>query len=145
MRRKLSMNFFEDDFYCRCGKCSSKFKISLGIVGALEYIKAHFQKNIKIIKAYQCQESADQEEQKIKNYHVLGKALDFSVPGIDLKDLYQFVSKMPELKGLGLYQAENYLHIDIRDQERTEWIWRQGEYITLTEAKKQALGLCQDQ
>lgn len=133
---KLSHNFSRKDFSCKCGSCNEKFKISLGIVGILEHIGSHFKKKITIVEAYRCPDAVEKLNSMKKSYHGLGKAVDFYIEGIELSQVYNFVLTLDEIHGIGLYPNKKHIHIDLRENERTEWVYERNQYITLTDAKK---------
>lgn len=46
-----------------------------------------------------------------KSYHMLGKAIDFRIDGVDLKELRD-VAKSLNAGGVGYYARSNFIHID---------------------------------
>lgn len=129
---KLSYSFKEEDFKCKCNQCKKEFKISLGIVGALEFIKGHFRERIEVVNGYKCSEAIGNRDSYKKSYHSLGKAVDFRVKNIPIEEVFVFCETMPELRGIGFYPKENFVHIDLREHERTEWVFENKEYKTLS-------------
>ncbi|HAR62951.1 MAG: hypothetical protein DKM50_04020 [Candidatus Margulisiibacteriota bacterium] len=131
----LSDHFNKKDFACKCGHCNGKFKISLGIVGALELVSAHFRKRVFVIYGFKCPEALDPLNVN-KSYHALGKAADFRVEGVQLDTVFKFVRTLPELTGVGFYPKEQFVHIDIREKEKDEWVFENNKYVTLTDEKR---------
>jgi hypothetical protein len=46
--------------------------------------------------------------------HLLGLAADVKVSGMTARELYKIALRVPEIKGLGVDDHHNYLHIDVR-------------------------------
>ena len=72
---KISDHFAKKDFLC---KESEKFKISLGLVGVLEELRAKTRKRITIVKGYECSEVAEKRGKVKRNFHTMGLAADIS-------------------------------------------------------------------
>lgn len=140
----LSYYFNHKDFACRCKQCRDEYRIHLGLVGALEMIASHFNKPVKIREAYRCEEYNEKIEGHKKSPHLYGKAAHISVEGVPLKDLYNFAQTIAEIKWLGLYPQEGFIHIDTdrrKDETRQEWVKEQGRYLPLTPDRKKIHGL----
>ncbi len=140
----LSFHFNNSDFTCKCENCKGKgeYKIHLGLVGALEIIWEHFKQPILIISGYQCEGSA---EGKVsggkKSLHTMGKAANIRMSGVGLQELFKFAEGIPELKGIGFYPQENFIHVDTRGGERSLWIKEGDKYSPLSSEKRKQYGL----
>lgn len=141
MNFKISDNFRRNDFACKCGKCNDEFKISLGIVGALEHLRAKFNKKVLINRAYVCEEASNTLYGSNKDYHHLGKAVDISVEEVNAEEIFKACEEMPEIKGIGLLHQEQSVHIDIRDKDRDVWVIERNEKVSLSPQKRQQYNL----
>ena len=138
----LSEHFNHKDFACRCEECKGKnYRIHLGLVGALEMIGAHFKKPVKIVSGYRCEESSEKVLGTKKSFHTQGKAANIFIEGISPAELFKFVEQIPEIKGLGFYPQEKFVHLDTRDGEKVEWVKESGAYLPLTPERKRKYGL----
>lgn len=129
---RISDHFSQKDFVCHCGECNQKVRVSLGLVGILEYLRSQVRKRINIVKGYQCQKSHDKTGSFYKNYHISGIAADIQVEDLTPQEVFLEAEKIPELKGIGLNLDLNLIHIDTRkDAERSEWVVQRGKRIPL--------------
>ena len=75
---KLSDHFSKRDFKCKhCDEikdCKKTFKLSLGLIGALELLRTLTKNRINILKGYECLESNEKRKIFKKNYHTMGLA-----------------------------------------------------------------------
>lgn len=135
---KISEHFNDKDFACNCKYCKGSLKISLGLIGALEFIRCSFNRRVNIIRAYRCPELNNELRGWNKSYHLEGKAADITVSGIPYEEVFKFIEKnIPEVKGLGLYPGEKFVHIDLRNSEEKQlWIYEMGKYTELTPEKR---------
>ncbi len=141
----LSENFNNKDFTCKCELCKGggEYKIHLGLVGALEMLTSYFKKRPRILLGYRCEDSID----KIagggtkRSIHALGKAAHIQIEGVSLGDLYKYVKDLSEIRGIGVYPKEDFLHVDTRTGERVEWVKEGDSYTPLTAEKKKLYGL----
>ncbi len=130
---RVSEHFSKRDFVC---KESGEFKISLGLVGALEQLRFLTKKRITIIKGYEPPEVAEKKGKIKRNYHTKGIAADIQVDNLDPKEAFIFAETIPEINGIGLNIAENYIHVDTRKEERTLWIEEKDSIIELNEENR---------
>ena len=130
---KISDHFSKRDFTC---KESKKFKISLGLVGALEELRSMLKKRIEIIKGYECPEVAEKKGKLKKNYHTMGLAADIKIEGMSPTELYLAAEKIDAFHGLGLNLDDSYIHVDTRKTERLCWIEQNDTDIELTDENR---------
>lgn len=138
---KISENFSRADFACNCGFCGGEFKMSLALIGILEHLKAKFQKDINIHRAYICEAQAKELFGSNKDYHHLGKAVDISIPNVETKEIFKEVEGLEEVTGLGLVATKGIIHIDMRDKERNVFVVENGSKNDLTPEKRKRYGL----
>lgn len=136
---RISEHFMKRDFDSRvktCG-CSSSLRISLGLVGIIEALRAKLNKRIEIIRGYYCPDCMPRQYGIKRDYHTMGIAADIHVDGIEPQDLFQIIESFPEIKGLGLNVDEPHVHIDTRKEDKREsWIETNNEWILLTEENR---------
>jgi len=139
----LSDNFNSKDFACKCQNCkgSGEYKIHLGLIGALEMIASHFKKTPKVHSGFRCDESSEKTGGAKRSIHNMGKAAHISIDGVALNELYIFAKSLEELRGLGFYPKDSFIHIDTRPGDRTEWVKEGDLYGPLTAEKKKQYGL----
>jgi len=141
----LSEHYNHKDFACRCGDCKGDIKVHLGLVGALEQIGYQYKRTPRIVEAYRCEIYGDKHNMLKKNAHRMGKAAHIYVEGVPLPELYKFVCTIPEIRGIGVYPKENFLHIDTRtlDKEelREEWYHEGEKNLPLTAEAKAKFNL----
>jgi uncharacterized protein YcbK (DUF882 family) len=139
-QHKLSDHFSRKDFHCKSGLAGNHFKISAGLVGALECLKYNADRRINIIKGYECNESAEKSGKLKRNYHVQGLAANISIEDMSLEDAYLLAEQLPEVTVLGINYDENYLHIVVKkEKERECWIERNKKRTLITDDNKQTL------
>ena len=74
------------------------------------------QKEVQIISGYRSPATNEALRSKSsgvakKSYHMLGKAIDFRIDGVDLKELRD-VARSLQAGGVGYYARSNFIHID---------------------------------
>ena len=124
---RLSDHFAKTDFYCdHCIKSKIEkrpFRISLGLIGALEKLRTKIEKRIEIIKGYECIESTELRKSFKKNYHTMGLAAIIECKDIDLETLLHEAAQIEELKYIIANYDDNTLYIDSRKEDIQE-IWQ---------------------
>lgn len=130
---KISDHFSKLDFTC---KESGKFKISLGLVGALEELRTLVKKRITIVKGYECNEVAEKKGSLKRNLHTQGLAANITIEDMSLVESFKAAEKIESITGIGINKKENYLHIETRKTERRCWIEEKNEEIELTQENK---------
>jgi uncharacterized protein YcbK (DUF882 family) len=70
---------------------------------------------IEIISGYRPQEKSGQESQ-----HAFGRAMDFRMPGVSGKAIYQFCRTLPR-SGCGYYPKDGFVHMDARER-KAHWV-----------------------
>ena len=130
--RRLTNHFFETSFKC---KVSGKLKISLGLVGALEFLAVRTKEKIKVLKGYEAPEAVDKKSFR-KNYHSLGVAADIQIGSMSLRDMFLMAKSIKEFKGIGINLDENYIHVDSRKQDvASMWFEKEGAIIPYDDEK----------
>lgn len=59
--------------------------------------------------------------------HVLGRAADVQVAGKTARELYDLALQVPAIKGLGVNDYDEYLHLDVRQSSLlAEWCYNES-------------------
>jgi len=128
--RKISDHFSKKDFTCHCGECKESLKVSLGLVGGLELLRAKAKNRINIVKGFECLDSAEKSGKIKRNYHTKGIAADITIDNLSVKDVFLLAEKIPEFNGVGL--SDDYVHVDTRKGDtQTRWIHQDDENIEI--------------
>lgn len=133
---KLSDHFSKRDFVCRCGKCNQLVKVSLGLVGGLEWLREKLGQRITILKGYMCADAVDQHRSLRRNFYHMGVAAQIKLEtGDQFYELLKTALSIPEFKGIGIHIETHVLHLDTRKSpERLIWIEKNDEVTPITEA-----------
>ena len=141
----LSEHFDKDVFICRCGKCRQELRISLTLVGILEDIWVKFNQPLQVQRGFVCDQIEIEEPGPKRNYHGMGKALDFTVQDTkQLPEIFRHLESFPEITGLGYDPDKNYIHIDLREKEAVKWIYQYGLEKEITPELRQRYDLGED-
>lgn len=132
---RISDHFTKAQLTC---KTSGKFKISLGLVGALEALYSEIKQPIDIVKGFECPDIAEKRGALKRNYHTQGLAADIRVETLSLTDLFLAAECIDCITGIGLNKADNYIHIDTRKADRLCWIETKQGDIELTKTNRSA-------
>jgi len=134
----VSEHFKRDDFKCSCEDCQSEFKISLTLVGVLEHLYLKYDQKIEVLSAYRCASYATKRGGSVKkSYHNMGKAMDIRLKEGSNAELFNYINTLPEIKGIGYYPKGDYIHMDIRDKDKSVWVFEAGAYLDLTDSLRQ--------
>lgn len=134
---KISAHFSKRDFMCRCGKCDSAIRVSMGLVGGLELLRAKVQSRVTVVRGYMCADAVEAERGLRRNYYAIGLAADIRVDDMDIKDVFRFAEEIPEFKGIGLNLDQDVLHVDTRkDKTCSLWVETHGQVIPLDESNR---------
>jgi uncharacterized protein YcbK (DUF882 family) len=120
---RISDHFSTRDFVCRCGVCNQSIRLSLGLVGGLEQLRALSKSRINIMKGYMCQDADEASKGTRRNYHTYGIAADVKISGKSLKETLELVEQVEEFKGIGVDLVNEFVHVDVRKEDhRAMWI-----------------------
>lgn len=137
----LSEHFNHKDFACRCPECKGEYRVHLGLVGALEQIGGHFRKKVRIDSAYWCDAYHEKLNKPKRSLHTMGKAVHIHIEGISPQDLFKYAETIPELRGVGFYPKEKWIHIDTRQGNPVRFVKEGSDYLPLTPEKRARYGL----
>ncbi len=114
----LSNNFSNREFKCRCG--CDRYRpqvVAKSLVWALQILRDHFKKPIIVHSGHRCEEyNRTIPGSKKTSQHIVGKAADIHIEGVDPRDIARAASEIKSFKngGIGCYSWG--VHLDIRKQ-----------------------------
>ena len=114
----LTKNFSQYEFGCKCGCGYDKIKPS--VVYALQIIRDHFNRPIKITSGCRCGSHNQSVGGRVNSRHLFGEAADFVVEAIDTAEVADFIDDyFGGNNGIGRYKA--FTHFDTRKNKRARW------------------------
>jgi len=118
---KLTANFSVAEFGCRDG--SDTILIDLKLVDALQAIRDHYQKPLRLFSAYRTSPYNQKVGGEDYSQHLLGRAADIDAAtlGVTPKELAAYVESQAAklaIGGIGIYPT--FVHIDTR-ADRARW------------------------
>ena len=132
----LSEHYNNKDFACTCPECRGEYKVHLGLVGALELIGGHFRKKVRIVSGFWCESFFEKQKKPRVSFHCKGKAAHIMIEGVPPQELFKFAETIPELRGVGFYPNELWIHIDTRPGDPVRFIKEGNDYSPLTTEKR---------
>ena len=109
--------FSRSEFECSCG-CGFD-TVDIETLKVLEDVRHHFGRPVVINSACRCSSYNKEIGGSNKSQHVLGRAVDIVVSGIDACDVSNYLEHTyPHKYGIGVYP--NFTHIDTR-KKRARW------------------------
>ena len=110
---KLSQNFNEKEFACRC---CGVVKVDPMLVDKLECLRSAIgNKPIFINSGYRCGKHNKAVGGAEKSRHMEGKAADIRV-SVDMAELSKMADRVFAKGGMGIYKT--FIHVDISNQRR---------------------------
>ncbi len=109
---KVSKNFTLDEVRCNCG-CGQAF-INDELITFLQMIRDELEKPVIIHSINRCPSHNSACGGSERSQHLQGKAADFHVSGMSIKELHAYIEDFyPKvIRGLGLYSS--FVHADVR-------------------------------
>ena len=123
----MTKNFSIGEFECKCG-CIMPDDVLYNIVklvNQLQTIRDIIKTPIQINSAYRCEAHNKSVGGSVNSQHLLGKAADIVIKGLDpILDTYDYLDDLMlsgEILqgGLGMYQS--FTHYDIRGKTKSRW------------------------
>jgi len=134
---KISAHFSKRDFMCRCGKCDSAIRVSMGLVGGLELLRSKVQNRITVERGYMCSDAVDAERGLRRNYYAMGLAAAITIENMSLPAVFRLAEEVPEFKGIGLNLDKGVVHVDTRKEKTlVAWVETGGKVISLDESNR---------
>ena len=117
--KKLSTNFTVKEFACNDG--TDAVFVAPRLVMVLQSIRSHFGKAVNIHSGYRTPPYNAQVGGVEGSQHTYGTAADISIKGVTVADVAAYArSIMPDWGGVGVYKAQGFTHIDVRET-RSDW------------------------
>ena len=117
--KKLSSNFRVREFACKDG--SDAVLVAPRLVMVLQSIRDHFGKAVNINSGYRTPQYNTKVGGVNQSQHCYGTAADITVTGVEVENVAAYARKiMPDWGGVGIYKAQGFTHIDVRE-DRSDW------------------------
>jgi len=120
---KITENFSLYEFECPCCR---RVMLSPDLLARLDHLRTVINRPIYINSGYRCKDENQRVGGVPSSYHLVGMAADIYAQNFLLSDLLIYVKELG-FNGIGFYEKENFLHVDIRPGERR--IWKGKELI----------------
>jgi uncharacterized protein YcbK (DUF882 family) len=118
----MTKNFSIGEFNCKCG-CDMPSEVLVNITklaNQLQFVRDYLARPIIINSAYRCIAHNKSIGGSVNSQHILGKAADIVVSGLDLYGYLDGLMRTGEILqgGLGMYKT--FTHYDIR-KTKARW------------------------
>lgn len=125
---KLTEHFNKEEFECADGtEMPTDVQLNIAELAVqLEIVRSHFNAPIKINSAYRSEEHNASVGGSKNSQHLLGKAADIVVEGVDPDDVFdaiEFLITTGMMKEGGLGRYNTFTHYDIRGT-RARWNYK---------------------
>lgn len=114
---KIARFFSLYEFECPCCK---RVMLSPDLLTRLNHLRIIINRPIYINSGYRCKEENQRVGGAPGSYHLLGMAVDIHVKDILLSDLLIYAQEIG-FNGIGFYENNNFLHLDIRPGPNYFW------------------------
>jgi len=127
---KLSENFNSNEFDDDLEDETNHFTlISPFLIVAMQQIRSAIGQPVTITSGFRTEKKNTSIGGAIKSYHTKGMAADWTVlnPDFSLTEFYNIIldkefQRYRFIKGVGLYEARGFIHVDVRDtKDRVTW------------------------
>lgn len=109
---KLSAHFWRKEFACKCGCGLDTVDYELLLV--LEEIRAQFGRKVYVTSGCRCEKYNKEIKGYPRSKHLVCKAADIVVDGVDPVDVADFAETLLVRRG-GIGRYESFTHVDVRD------------------------------
>ncbi len=114
--KKVTENFSEDEFACRC--CGSLL-LHPELLRKLEAMRFAAGAPVIVTSGYRCQDYNKVVGGAANSYHTFGMAADVFVNGVSTQRLAELAEDVG-FDGIGIYPDQAFVHVDVRGY-RTRW------------------------
>ncbi len=123
---QLSPNFRRKEFACRCG-CGLN-AISMELVHGLQKLRDIVKRPIVVTSGLRCVVWNEKQGGSRLSRHLLGQAADIRVAGMSARTLFRYAQKIPALRGIGVSDEGNFIHVDVRPV-LARWCYENGREV----------------
>ena len=117
-RKKLTPNFYEDEFACKCG-CGLN-GINRELVNLLQKLREDFNSPMVVTSGLRCPEWNTKSKGSSNSSHLWGEAVDIGITDGMMR--YKFVQKAQKhFQRIGI--AKTFVHIDVENMKTNPVIW----------------------
>ena len=114
---KIAAYFSLYEFECPCCR---RVMLSPDLLARVDHLRRVINRPIYINSGYRCKEENQRVGGAPGSYHLLGMAADIHVQDFLLSDLLLYAQEIG-FNGIGFYEKENFLHLDIRPGPKHFW------------------------
>jgi len=114
---KIAEHFLLSEFEC---PCCNRVMVSPDLLRKLEVLRMLVSRPIYISSGYRCNKENIKVGGVKNSYHKIGLAVDVYVKDYFLSDLL-FHAQELGFNGIGFYEKENFLHLDVRSGQKRFW------------------------
>lgn len=114
---KIAENFYLSEFEC---PCCNRVMVHPELLRKLIVLRMLVSRPIYINSGYRCSKENIKVGGAKNSYHLAGLAVDIHVKEYFLSDLL-FHAQEIGFNGIGYYENNNFLHLDIRSGEKKFW------------------------
>ena len=108
----ISPHFSRAEFACKCG-CGFD-TVDSELLEILEAVRQHFGEPVTVTSGCRCPSWNESQGGGQTSQHLLGRACDFKVKGVEAVRVFNWCSSMwPEQYGMGCYPS--WVHVDSRN------------------------------
>ena len=107
-----SQHFSESELACHHCQLNG---VVQEILDALEAFRLLVGSHVLLDSAYRCPVWNRLEGGALRSQHMLGKAADVRVTGKTARELYEIALQVPQIRGLGVADNQQFLHLDVRE------------------------------
>lgn len=100
----------------RCRRTDTEKEIDPHLFEVLSHVYDRFKKPLTLVSGFR-------NQKRTTSFHYIGSASDISVPGVNDRQLKEFVEDMDTGgMGIGIYPHAGFIHVDIRPEPSYRWV-----------------------
>lgn len=120
---KLSENFDDSEFKCKCCGKLPEGGINPKLIELLQALRDKLGKSITITPhgGYRCEHQNKLSGGAIRSQHLLGNAADIKVAGMSAHEVHDYIASHFNQRAKGLGKYPTFTHVDVRDGNHARW------------------------